>query len=83
MAESVKNRMDTLSEKIDQRVNKEDKQIPFRKHFHEWWNSLNTGCGNLYSEAGQESPPSINPEDARKWLNEQITKLNDFLSTMN
>ena len=73
--------MDALSAKIDQRIKNENKQIPFRDHFTNWWNNLNTECGKLYAEAGQESPPSVNPEDARKWLNEQITNLHNSLSS--
>ena len=80
MTASVKNRMEELSAKIDQQTHNESGQMSFSSHFDNWWKSLNTECGKLYEAAGQESPSSVNIEDAQKWLNEQITKLNDFLS---
>ena len=81
MTTNVKNRMDKLSVKIDQQIKKGSSQAPFSSHFANWWKSLNTECGELYEKAGQERPPSVNPEDARKWLNDQITKLHNFLSS--
>jgi hypothetical protein len=81
MTKNVKNRMDALSAEIDQHIEHANSQIPFSEHIAKWWNKLNTKCGKLYTEAGQEVPPSISPRDAIKWLNEQITKLHNFLSS--
>jgi len=80
MTENIKNRMYELSEKIDQQIKNAKKQKPFSEHFEKWWKELNTECGKLYTAAGQEHPPSINLDDAVKWLNDQINKLHDFLS---
>ena len=79
MTKTVKNRMDALSAEIDKHIKNANKQKPFSEHFDKWWGKENTECGDLYTKASQEHPSSISPSDAIKWLNEQITKLHDFL----
>lgn len=80
MTTNVKSRMDELSVEIDQQINDVSPHVTFSCHFDNWWKILNTKCGELYEEAGKENL-SVDPNDSRKWLHEQTTKLNDFLSS--
>lgn len=73
--------MDLLSKEIDRQIKNADSSKKFREHFNDWWKCCNSKCGELYEIAGAEGQKSINPDDATKWLNDQINKLNKFIRT--
>jgi len=80
MTQNVEDRMSALSSEIDQKIDSADINLPFSDHFNKWWQKANEDCGRLYSEAGEISSISHdNAEAAVKWLNEQISKLHEFV----